>query len=274
MIFHDFFKLFRVFQVFVLLLSLAGAGVSWAQQSLEILELRHRPAADVLPTLQPLLEPGASLTGMNYQLFLRASPRNRMEIKQALAVMDVPQRRLLIRVTTDSSEVERDRAARLSITAREGGGGRVSARVYDSRSASSGSRTQAVQTVDGGRAFIQVGTSVAVPFRQMVQTPRGVVVSESVEYRDIAQGFYAEPRVSGNRVTVEISQQMDRPANLGPGSARIQRLSTTVSGALGEWMQLGGSGHSASERSRGLTSLSTDELRSDRSIWLLVEELH
>lgn len=273
MISLDFFKFSRIFRGLMLFLSLAAMSGAWGQQSLEILELRHRAAADVLPTLQPLLEPGGSLSGMNYQLFLRASARNRMEIKQALAVLDVPQRRLLIRVSTDSSEVERDRAARLSISARERGGSQVAARVYDSRSARSGSGTQMVQTVDGGRAFIQVGVSVAVPLRHMVLTPAGAVLSEGVEYRDIAQGFYAEPRVSGNRVTLEISQQMDRPASYGPGSAQVQRLSTTVSGALGEWMQLGGSGQSASDRGRGIAALSTGELRSDRSIWLLVEEL-
>ncbi len=263
-----------LFRHFLLVTLLALAGGAWGQQGLEILQLRHRHAAEVLPTLQPLLEPGASLTGAGYQLFLRASPGNRAEIKQVLAALDAPPRRLVIRVSTDASEVERDRAARLTLSAREQGGSHAGARIYDSRSASSASRTQMVQTVDGGRAFIQAGTSVAVPLRQVVLAPGGAVVSDRVEYRDIAQGFYVEPRVSGNRVTLEISQQMDSPAGLGPGSAHVQRLSTTVSGPLGEWLQLGGGGQSATERGRGILSLSSGELRSDRSIWLLVEELH
>ncbi len=266
-------ELARFFRSVMLLVFLAAMGMAWGQQSLEILELKHRTAAEVLPALQPLLEPGASLSGMNDQLFLRASARNRADIKQALAVLDVPQRRLLIRVSTDRSTVEQDRAARLALAARIPGESRVGARIYDSRSAGSASGTQMVQTVDGGRAFIQVGTSVAIPMRHVVLTPGGAVVSEGVEYRDIAQGFYVEPRVSGNRVTLDISQQMDTPGNRGPGSAHVQRLGTTVSGRLGEWMQLGGSGQSALERGRGIVSLSTDESRSERSIWLLVEEL-
>ena len=269
----DSFGLPHLFRRFLLLFALMLAGAAWGQQSLEILQLRHRPATEVLPTLQPLLEPGASLTGTGYQLFLRASPRNRAEIKQVLAALDAPQRRLVIRVSTDASEVERDRAARLTLSARDPGGSHATARLYDSRSASSASRSQMVQTVDGGRAFIQVGTSVAVPLRQVVVTPGGSVVSDRVEYRDIAQGFYVEPRVSGNRVTLEISQQMDSPASLGPGSAHVQRLFTTVSGALGEWLQLGGSGQSATERGRGILSLSSGEVRSERSVWLLVEEV-
>lgn len=248
------------------------AGVAWGQQSLEIIPLRHRPAAEVLPTLQPLLEPGASLTGSGYQLFLRASPRNRAEVKEVLAVLDAPQRRLLIRVSTDVSEVERDRAARLALAARMGGESRANVKIYDSRSASSASQMQMVQTVDGGRAFIQVGTSVAVPLRQVVLTPGGAVLSDRVEYRDIAQGFYVEPRLAGDRVTLEISQQQEQPAQWGPGSAHVQRLSTTVSGRLGEWLQLGGSGESAIARERGIVSLSSGAVRSERGIWLLVEE--
>ena len=35
---------------------------AWAQ-SLEVIELEHRTAEDIIPVLQPLLEPGAALSG-------------------------------------------------------------------------------------------------------------------------------------------------------------------------------------------------------------------
>lgn len=263
-----------------------------AQQSLEIIPLKHRAVEDVLPGLQPLLEPGASLSGMNNQLFIRASPKNRAEIRQALAAVDVPARRLVIRVSTDASATSNRAGGQVygsvgndhvritqpgggegsRVTVRQGNN-QVTTRVYDSRSASSGTGTQMVQTVDGGRAFIQVASSVAVPFRQVVVGPGGAVVTDSVEYRDIGRGFYAQPRVMGDRVTVEVSQQADSPGRQGPGSANVQRLSTSVSGRLGEWMQLGGTGQEAAVRSGGNLSLSTNEVRDSRGIWLMVEEL-
>jgi hypothetical protein len=63
----------------VLWIGLVGA------QQLEVIELKSKSVEDVLPVLLPLVEPGGTLTGMNNQLFLRASPRNRADIKKALA---------------------------------------------------------------------------------------------------------------------------------------------------------------------------------------------
>jgi type II secretory pathway component GspD/PulD (secretin) len=256
-----------------------------AQQSLEIIPLQHRSVEDVLPVLRPLLEQGASLSGVNQQLFLRASAKNREEIKRVLATLDAPARRLLIRVTTELSEDMRRQGAEVSgsvgndharVVVGEGNnkrsGNQVTARVYDSRSAGSGASTQMVQTMDGERAFIQVGTSVPIPLRQMVQAPNGaIVMSNTLEYRDIGKGFYAEPRVSGDRVRVTISQQSDTAGRYG--AAQIQHLSTTVSGRLGEWIQLGGTGQSASSEGSGSFSISTRELQTNRGIWLMVEEL-
>ena len=273
----------RMLRLWGLLLLLLGAGPLLAQQGLEVLSLQHRSVEEVLPVLRPLVEPGGSLSGVNNQLFLRASERNRAEIRKALAAMDVPARRLVIRVATDLSQTEQYRGGRVQGSlgndrvrignADTGGSNQVRAQVYDSRSATAGGGTQMVQTVDGGRAYIQVGTSLAVPMRQVVLGPGGAVVSEIVEYRDVGRGFYAEPRVRGDRVSVDISQQSDAPGRRGDASIQVQRLSTTVSGRLGEWLQLGGTGQDASSRRQGTLSLSTSEVRESRGIWLMVEEL-
>ncbi|MDR1888568.1 MAG: hypothetical protein LBQ81_04200 [Zoogloeaceae bacterium] len=256
-----------------------------AQQNLEIIELQHRSLEEVLPVLRPLLERGATLSGIHQQLFLRASARNREEIRRVLATLDVPARRLLIRVTTELSEDMRRQGGQISgslgndrarVVVGNGArdGNQVTARVYDSHSAGSGASTQMVRTEDGGRAFIQVGVSVPVPLRQIVQTPNGAtIVSNTMEYRDIGKGFYAEPRVSGDRVRVNISQQSDTPGRYGVGNAQIQHLATSVSGRLGEWMQLGGTSYSSSGGGNGSFSISTDERRENRGIWLMVEEL-
>src|SRR5687768_18134582 len=80
-----------------------GADASFAQQPLEIITLRHRTAEQVLPALQPLLEPGATLSGSRGQLFLRASAGNAADIKRALEAIDRPLRRLQISVRFDDA---------------------------------------------------------------------------------------------------------------------------------------------------------------------------
>lgn len=248
-------------------------GIACAQ-SLEIIELRSKNVEEVLPALLPLVEPGGTLTGMNNQLFLRASPQNRAEIKRALAALDKPSRRLIIRVALDRQADEGARGAEGRGTVSLGGTRRsdVQASVWDTRSVRSERGSQMVQTVDGGRAFIQVGRSLAVPMRQVVVGPGGAVINEMQVYRDIGSGFYASPRVNGERVTLDISQQAESADYRSPGGVNSQRLATTVTGRLGEWIELGGTGREATGRQSGAFSVGTNDVRDNRSIWLRVEE--
>lgn len=250
-------------------------GLVAGAQQLEIIELHSKNFEEVLPVLQPLVEPGGTLTGMNNQLFLRTSPRNSEEIKRALAALDKPTRRLIIHITQNRQAKNSDHGADLSGEVTLGGTrrGGAGASVWDTRSVRSESGSQMVQTVDGGRAYIQVSRSLAVPMRQTIIGPTGVLVQEGVIYRDIGSGFYAQPRVNGQRVTLEISQQVESldPA-YGLGAAGGQRLTTTVSGALGEWIELGGTGRQTTAQQGGAFSVGSGDAKDSRSIWLKVEE--
>ena len=254
--------------------ALLFAGWLHAQQELEIIELRGTTVDKVLPALRPLLEPGATLSGMNNQLFLRASARNRSEIRKALAAIDVPARQLLIRV---SRQREGDTSTRGVVTSGQvvigtNTRGAVDAQVWDTRTARSDRGAQMVRTLEGSPAFIQLGQSLPVPMRQVVMGPAGTIINDTVVYQDIGQGFYAVPRLNGGRVTLEISQQADSPGQYGRGSVNTQRLATTVSGRLGEWIELGGTGNREDSRQGG-SSWSTREVNDQRSIWLKVDEV-
>jgi type II secretory pathway component GspD/PulD (secretin) len=266
-----------------------------AQQEMEIIALRHRTLDQVLPALQPLLEAGGSLSGMNDQLILRASRRNREQIKQALAAIDTPARRLLIRVSQNRDAQSRQQGSEVAgqividqwgritqpssgtqgntrIEVRRGASN-ITAQAHDRQGTESSGSTQMVQVVEGGRALIHVGQSLPIPLRQVAFGPRGVVVSEGIVYRDLGQGFYAAPRVIGDRVTLEISPQFDSPGKQGYGSIETQRLSTTVSGRLGEWLELGGSSQQTNFGERGNLHGGSSQASDRRSVWLQVEEL-
>ncbi|WP_150427869.1 type II and III secretion system protein [Dechloromonas sp. CZR5] len=258
---------------------LAGLMALWfgivAAQQMEIIQLRSKTADEVIPALLPLLEPNGTLTGMNDQLFLKASPRNRDEIKRALAAMDRPSRRLIIRISQNRQAEDSARGGEVSgqVTLGSTRRNNVGATVWDTKSVRGESASQMVQTVEGGRAYIQVGRSLAVPMRQVVVGPGGTYINEGTVYRDIGSGFYATPRINGQRVTLEISQQAENfdPA-YGRGGVNSQRLATTVSGTLGEWIELGGSGRQAAGQQGGAFSVGTSDARETRSIWLKVEE--
>ena len=248
---------------FAVLVLLASSAL--AQNTLEIIGLRHRMAGEVIPSLQPLLEPGGTLSGQGSQLFLRTSPGNLAELRRALDAIDRPARRLQISVRFDRSL----EAASRGIEA----GGRVSnrdaqveLRAQDSRSRADERVDQRVQALDGARATILTGESRPVRQRQFIQTPAGVVSQEVTVVQEMTSGFEVVPRVLGDTVQVEIVQQR-------ASASGYERAGTTASGRLGEWFQLGAVAMGGSRDSSGLASASQSSGGETRRVWIRVDEI-
>jgi hypothetical protein len=201
------------------LAALLGAGfkAAFAQQALEIIPLRHRTVDQVLPALQPLLEPGATLSGSRGQLFLRASASNAEDIKRALAAIDRPAKRLQISVRLDDA-LERERRDLQASGSIGSGGVRFSGSAQDSRTSAGERVDQRLQILEGSRAVIFAG--------------------QSNDDRDFASGFEVVARLAGGGVALEIAQQREMPGSR-PGSVHGQRLSTSIQARLGEWVEIG-----------------------------------
>jgi len=227
------------------------AGPAAGQGSLEIIPLRHRTVDQVLPALRPLMEPGATLSGQGTQLIVRTSPANLAEIRRALDEIDRPLRRLQISVRFDDALDSASQGVETSgrITNR---GSNVEVRVQDRQGTATERVDQRVQVLEGGRAFISTGRS----------TP----IYDGSVFRETSSGFDAIPRLAGGGVLVEIAQRRET-------LARDQALSTTVSGRLGEWLEIGGALESASRDDSAI--LSARASRSSRSgrVWIKVDEV-
>jgi type II secretory pathway component GspD/PulD (secretin) len=109
--------------------------------------------------------------------------------------------------------------------------------------------------------------------QQVVQTPWGVQVTQTTQYRDVGSGFYVRPVLSGDRVTLEISARNDMPAPGSSASIRQQQLNTTVSGRLGEWMVLGDLSRQAEGDANTISTRSLSNTQERRNVLLRVEEL-
>lgn len=240
-------------------------------QSLEIIQLKSRPADQVLPVIQPLLAPGGTASGNGFQLFVRTTPANLAQIRQVVASMDRAARQLVIYVKHDASGQGGRSDLNASVTLSPGNSS-VRGSVGDTVVSSQDAATQQLRAQEGVAAYISSGTSQNVPTRSVTRTVNGVIVQESVTQRDINSGFYVTPRVNGDTVFLDISTQRDTPANLGPGSANTNRLTSTVSGRLGTWIELGGTSQSQSSESRGVLSRSSSTDASARSVYVKVEE--
>ncbi len=270
---------------------LAFVGLARAADTLEVIPLQHRTAEEVIPRLLPFLEPGGALSGRQGNLILRASPANRAQIRQALAALDVAPRQLLItvrqsldrtreqksfelhgRVDTDAVDIavppSGPGGARVDV---EGGSTHIGARL-DDRSLDQVSRvSQHVRVADGGRALIQA--SVELPFRllEIVDSPYGRTVRESVVFYRSGSGFYVAPQLVGDRVDLDIHPVQQTFDTASPRDVVGQELRTTVSGRLGEWIALGGGDTQEQQDHRRLLGTRQTDTRETRQVWLKVD---
>lgn len=281
----------------VLLFCAAGAALSQSSV-LEVIPLRYRSAQEVIPIIQPMLAREGSVSGLQGQLVVRTTPANLEEIKHILASIDTAPRQLLITVRQDA-DTDRSRSSaevsgsvggergRVTIPgSRDTRGGnvvlrdgddRVRARVEESSSTASDRNTQTVRVMEGREAFVSVGQSVPVRARQVRRTVVGGQVVEQVvedtQYRDVTTGFHVLPRITGDRVTLDVSPQRETLSRSVPGGVNVQSTVTTVSGRLGEWMEIGGIGRDASGQQTVLLGRSATATRDSRRVLVKVDEI-
>jgi hypothetical protein len=282
-----------------LLALLLAAGCAAAQETvLEVIPLRHRTAAEMIPIVQPLLVRDGSVSGFQGQLIVRTTPANLAEIKRILASIDTMPRQLLITVRQDA-DVDRSRSAAEvsgsvggdhgrvtvpgspdsrggSVVLREGDDS-VRLQAIEGSGSQSGRDMQSVRVMEGREAFVRVGESAPIRERQVQRSVVGgrVVeqVVESTQYRDAATGFYVLPRVTGDRVTLDISSQRESLSKQGHRGVNVQSIVTTVSGRFGEWMEIGGMGQDASGQQSVLLGRTATATRDSRRVLIKVEEV-
>lgn len=272
--------------------------LAWAEPVVEVIPLHYRTAEEVIPILQPMLAREGTLSGFKGQLIIRTTPENLVELKRILASVDTAPRQLVITVRQDADSGASRRSASISgnvgndntrvivpPTSRDRQGGRVvirdgdsriSGHVLDSSSSLSDRNTQTLRVSEGREAFIAVGQSVPVRGRQVTRTVvNGQVVERVVEtpqYRDVTSGFYVRPRVSGDRVLLDISPQRESLSGDIRGGVNVQRVVTTVSGRLGEWIEIGGIVQNASGQQSVLLGRASSTETDNRRVLVKVDE--
>ena len=271
---------------FAALLALSAAGADEAR----VIQLKHRPASEVIPLIRPLLGPDDVLNGMDFRLIIRASEKNLKEVERILAQVDVARQRLRItveqvsagdRATVSQSvtgQVRIGDQARVTLPAKppqQGGlvvqkdGLRYTANRRTTTA--SNANTQTVMTMDGQRAWIRIGQSVPHVRKILALSRRQLVLIQDIEFQDVMTGFDVLPRVHGDRVLVEITPRLSSLRNPATGLADFQELSTTVETKLGEWLDLGEILENRGEVHRAILESATTTSGERRTVRLKIE---
>lgn len=250
------------------LLPAVGAG------SLEMIALKNRPAAELVPVLKPLLQPGEEVTGTGYDLILKASPERSRELREIVARLDRELKNLRITVRRASrEELEQEALAvrgKIHVT-----GTRVDTdlkgQVHSTRKRLEDTDYQTVRALEGTPAFIHSGVAFPVPVRSAAQVGGSVVITDTLSYRHASAGFYARVQLNGDQIRVDISPERSALSDRGGGAIETQGLVTTLRGRLGEWIELGGAGSSLQHQGSGIVHRTREKKHSRDRFWLRVD---
>jgi len=258
-------------------------GLVWslpvAAQRLHTIELRQRPAAEVIPLIQPFLRPGDGISGSGFKLFVRTDEDTLAQLRQMLDSLDQAAQSLMISVRRghQRSGYDRHLGARGAAVIHDGGvDGAVAVHGRDRYGQRSGGELQRVRAIAGEPAFIQTGLQVNRPDYRRYIGPEGTVVRRSYSTQDLTSGLYATVQMQGNdRVRIELSSEdrHPRPQRYGRIGAAVQNVSTVVSGRLGEWIEIGGVNRSWSGSSSGLASAGAAAGGSDDPVYIKVDRV-
>ena len=222
----------------ILLLSLVPAGGLHAETDdkipIEIIELGHRNADEMMPHVEPLLGPRDSLTGTGHRLIVRTSPGRLNRIRELVAALDrpVPELRLFVRTEESArrgethldpaGEYRDERGAvvrRYTTTRREG--------------------EQWIRVRDGQQAHIREGEIIPMAGMALLR-PDGTLVG-GVDYHSLERGFLVTPSVAPDgSVRLHIVQISEHESRGGGGRTDTRSLETVVTVEPGEWVDLGG----------------------------------
>lgn len=275
--------------------TLIACAAAADERVIEVITLRYELAADLLPSIKPLVETGGSATGVNNQIVLKASPENIADIKRVLAQLDRRQKLLKITVKQDvaaHSRIQQDAVsgrfesgdvrARVpdpgvhngaSVGIRDRHGNVVRYRSLNTRSNEDRANTHFVTTQEGQPALIQTGQALPYPYQSAVIDRYGAVITEGIDYRDVSSGFYVTPHTHGDRVTLSIAPQLEHANPARGGAIDTRFTSTTVSGRLGEWIPLGGLDESSDGHDNTLLARTRRYQAEVYGVWVLVEEM-
>jgi hypothetical protein len=281
-------------RLFISILILLWASTALAQLVMEVLPLKHSRPNELVPAIKGILDGQENVVVIQNKLVVRATPRKLAQIKSLLKQIDTPLQNLRITVrqglrqdiekqdSSVSADVAVGNSGRISVGPNRGasGGANVTARSGNSSLGGHFSNnnlaerdlvSQQILTLEGRPAIIHVTQSVPTRVIRKGHNAQGKYQEEVTVFRDASIGFSVIPRLvgKGDDVILEVSPEHSK---FKGSRVETHGAHTTVSGKLGEWIEIGGMGHTESLENRGILADSKIKSRENRTIFLKVEK--
>jgi hypothetical protein len=288
----------------ILVLYLSTAVIGHAKQLVtEVIPLGYRTVSEVIPVIRPLVYPAGSISGIQGQLVVTATPQALEQVHKVLASLDKSPARLLISVRRGDGLTSKQDSA--SVQGRKGNiaidrGGIIvespttgypytnpeqdflSVKAKSNRRTVDMNISQQVQVLEGHEAYISTGEEIPVRNRTSMVGPDGIYRYDTTEFYPAVTGFYTIPRLNGDEVFLEINTVSRRRNSIrtkgnysrhGWQNTTVSNVRTSITGKLGEWIAIGNVDQTEATRGVGIAAISRQQKGSSSQIYVKVEKV-
>lgn len=278
----------RLLLLAAILLGSLGPAAN-ADAPLTVIDLHHRPAEQLLPTLKPLVRQGDYLAGQNDKLFIRSDAATLEAVKRVVTQLDRTPASLLITVKQGGNSDEDANRLDGKIVVAESHSDVTLGEFIDHSSSQLGAHHQGVagavsadshrtRARDTSEQQVSVAEGYEAHFyishqRPQVSYQQGYhgQLNPALTYRSAMTGFSVIARVNGNQATLYIRPQKENFS--GGDTISGQQMDTTLVAKLGEWTPVGGFNNNVSGSTRGLLARTNHRDNRRQSISIKVEKI-
>jgi hypothetical protein len=178
------------------------------------------------------------------------------EIRRIIATLDTPARMLRITVerSDDRSAAQTDVGGAVVVS---GGGVAAAGAARHASGQEHGRQVQTLQVIEGMPAQIDLGVAVPITTVGVIVGPGGASVVQGADYLPVVSGMSVVPTAtSSGSVILELGLEGGRV--LADGTIERDVVNTTVTGRVGEWIEVGGAVRELASRGSGLLGLSKE----------------
>lgn len=243
--------------------------------AVEIIELKHRAATELLDPVRELLADGEKIQAAGSALVLVAEGNSLLAAKKLIALLDRQLLPLVVRLKL--SEQQQRAGQDASGTVNYGTSPKRSTSVPASLRYGNSSQNleQSLSVVEGSGGWFEVGKEI--PYKKQWAAFAGDISGyfEQIDYKTVAAGFWVRPvQVIGTSVLVDIEpqiKQLDGRDDQGPPEIKFSQLRSRLQIPLGEWYPIGGHLQQQDPVSRDIISWRTRTAESDQFLYLRID---
>lgn len=235
-----------------------------AQAEINFISLKHRNAETLIPLLQPVVDEGIKISGTGPTLIVNSLPWQLTEIRQIVQELDTPLQSLLISVRQEKEKKSKVIRGDVSGTVEK-----PKIKIFGTSKNGRDRVSQQLRVIEGEWATIRAGESIPV----VTQTVIDGVSQQAIEYKDIDSGFEVRPLLRGESITLTIKPFRAKRSLNGGGLVQQQELHTTVTGQLGQWIELGGADESHHYSGSGTVYITGKSRNLTHNVSVMVERL-